>query len=236
MQTQLLFLKDHYLKEWDATVLSVKDGKFVALDKSAFYYTSGGQPHDTGSIIKEGLQFKVVFGGKFDGEISYEVDTPGLAAGDKVHCIIDWERRYTLMRMHTAAHIIAEAIHKKTGALITGNQLGIEESRIDFSLENFDRAMIEQTIALANEVVKKDLPVTIQFLSREEADKIPQVSKLAKGLPAEIKEVRIVSIGDFDIQADGGTQVAKTSEIGKIELIRCDNKGKNNRRMYFRVV
>ncbi|MDP7115836.1 MAG: alanyl-tRNA editing protein, partial [Candidatus Woesearchaeota archaeon] len=224
MKTELLYLEDSYLKEWDAKVVSA-NGKFIVLDKSAFYYTSGGQPHDTGVIKKGDSEYKVVFGGKFDGEISYEMDKESLKEGDSVSCVVDWSRRYKLMRMHTAAHIVAGAVHRKTGALITGGQLDLEKSKMDFSLENFDRSLIDECIVIANEIVEKDLVVSAEFKSREEADKMPQLSKLAKGLPAEIKEVRILSVGDFDIQADGGTQVKSTKEVGKISLLKCDNKG-----------
>ena len=94
---------------------------------------------------------------------------------------------------------------------------------------------MEEYIGKANEIVEKDLPVTVKFMPREEAMKIPQVSKLAKGLPESLQTIRIVSIGDFDVQGDGGTHVKSTKEIGKIELIACKNKGKNNRRLYFKI-
>ena len=234
MKTELLYLKDSYMKEFEATVVS-SNGKFVVLDKSAFYYTSGGQPCDFGTMTCDGVDYKVVFGGKFDGEISYEVDKEGLKEGDTVNCVIDWERRYKLMRMHTAAHIVAGAVHNTTGALITGGQLDVEKSKMDFSLEDFDRDLIYKCMVLANEIVEKDLVIGIDFKDREEADKMPQLSKLAKGLPAEIKIVRILSVGDFDVQADGGTHVKSTKEVGKISLIKCDNKGSGRRRIYFSV-
>jgi misacylated tRNA(Ala) deacylase len=230
MKTELLYLKDSYLKEWEATVVSAK-GKFIVLDKSAFYYTSGGQPCDHGTIN----DYRVVFGGKFNGEISYEVDREGLKEGDKVQCKLDWERRYKLMQMHTTAHILAGIVHDKTGALITGNQLDVEKSRIDFALENFDRSVMDSVIDEGNKVVSEGHAVNVKFLSRDEADKMPQLSKLAKGLSAEIKEVRILEIEGVDEQADGGTHVKNTSEIGKISLLKVDNKGKSNRRFSFGV-
>jgi len=231
-----LYLHDAYLKEWDATVTSVKDDKFITLNKTAFYPKSGGQPHDTGTIqTQDGKEYKVIFCGKFDGNISHELDSPGLKVGDKVHCKIDWDRRYTLMRYHTTAHLISEVIHREAGALITGNQLDTDKSRIDFSLENFDQEKMQKYIDDANAIIQKDLKTSIKFMSRAEAEKLPQLSKLAKGLPPELTTIRIVSIGDFDTQADGGTHVASTKEIGKIVLIKCDNKGKNNRRLYFKL-
>ncbi|MGC8811993.1 MAG: alanyl-tRNA editing protein AlaX, partial [Candidatus Aenigmatarchaeota archaeon] len=145
---------------------------------------------------------------------------------------IDWERRYKLMRMHTAAHIISAIINKETQALITGNQLETEKSRIDYSLENFDRALIEDCIRRANEEAKKGLEVKTYFLKREDAEKIPSITKLAKGLP-NLKEFRIVEIVGLDLQADGGTHVKNTKEVGQIKIESMENKGKDNRRIYF---
>ncbi len=140
------------------------------------------------------------------------------------------------MRSHTATHILAEAIFKETGALITGNQIDVDKCRIDFDLENNDQELIKNAIEKANKIIKENLEIKIEFKPREEAMKIPQLSKLAIGLPESIKEVRIVSIGNYDIQADGGTHVHNTKKIGKIEFIKTDNRGKNNRRIYFRII
>ena len=158
---------------------------------------------------------------------------PFITSLDIVHCKIDWEKRYRLMRMHTAAHIIDAILFNECGALCTGNQLGIEKSRIDFSLEVLEKDKIEQYIGIANEWVQKGVDVKIYSLPREEALKIPGIVKLATVMPPEVKELRIVEIPGIDIQADGGTQVKNTKEIGKISLVSVENKGKNNRRMYF---
>ena len=228
-----IYMTDSYLKEFQAVVQSVKDDKFVILDRTAFYPQGGGQPYDTGIIISNAEEYPVVYAGKFEGNISHEVSKQGLKVGDSVNCKIDWERRYRLMRMHTAAHIIDAVLYNKAGALCTGNQLGLDKSRIDFSLETLDRDKIQQYIDMANECVKKKIDVKIYFLPREEALKIPGVVKLASVMPPEVKELRIVEIPGIDLQADGGTQVNNTSEIGNISLVSVDNKGKNNRRMYF---
>ena len=122
--TEALYLKDCYLKEFDAIIENVKDEKYIILDKTAFYPVSGGQPHDTGNIVCNDQEYNIVFVGKFDGKISHEIDKEGLKEGDKVRCIINWNRRYKLMRMHTAAHILDSVIHNESGAMFTGNQLG----------------------------------------------------------------------------------------------------------------
>ena len=230
---EAIYLTDSFIREWQAEVTSVKNGKFVVLDRTAFYPSGGGQPHDTGTISEDGREFRVVYTGKFDGKISHETEKDGLKRGDKVNCVIDWERRYRHMRMHTTAHILCEVLFRETGALITGNQIGEEKTRIDFDLENYRREKIDDYVETANEIIKKDLPVKIKFLPREEAVKIPRVSKLAKGLPENMELVRIVSVGDFDVQADGGTHVKLTKEIGQVKLLKVDNRGKNNRRIYF---
>ncbi|MFH1589615.1 MAG: alanyl-tRNA editing protein AlaXM [archaeon] len=233
--TKALYLDDSYLKEFDATVKSVKDDKFVVLDQTAFYPNSGGQPYDEGTMEVNDEKFKVVFVGKFGSDISHEVDHPGLKEGDRVHCVIDWDRRYRLMKMHTSAHIVSTLVHNETGALISGNQLDIDKTRIDFSLENFDREKMFEYIEHANKVIKRNLEVKHYYLPREEAMKIPSVVKLSGVLPPQIDTLRIVEIGDFDTQADGGTHVKNTSEIGKLEILKIDNKGKNNRRMYYKI-
>lgn len=238
LMSEVLYMDDSYLKEFDSKVVSVKDGKFIVIDKTAFYPNSGGQPFDTGRMVREsdGEEFTVVFTGKFLGKISHEVGREGLKEGDKVHCIIDWERRYRHMRMHTTAHIISALIAKETGALITGNQLGEEKSRIDFSLDDFDRDAFSGYIEKSNEIISQNLEVSAESMPRSEVEANPDLCKLAKGLPPGINVLRMVRIGDFDIQPDGGTHVKNTSEIGKVELVKLENKGKNNRRLYFKLV
>lgn len=232
--TELIYMTDCYAKEFDATVKKV-DGKFVVLDKTIFYPQGGGQPTDTGKLIKNGEEYSVVFAKKIGQDVSHEVDKEGLQVGDTVHGVLDWDKRYVLMRMHTAAHILSEIFHKETGALITGNQLKTDKSRIDFSLENFDREKINEYVVKANAIVNQDLPIKIYTLPREEAMKLPSVTKLANVLPPAVKELRIVEIVGFDVQADGGTHVNSTKEVGEIEVVSAENKGKNNRRVYFKL-
>jgi misacylated tRNA(Ala) deacylase len=229
----MLYDVDAYLQEFDAVVNSVSDGKYVVLSDTAFYPQGGGQPNDTGVLVKDGAEYTVVFVGKFTGNVSHEVAKPGLAAGDQVHGRIDWVRRHTLMRMHTAGHILSVVVNRETGAEITGSQLGVDKSRLDFSLEEFDRSLIGGFEAKVNEIVGKALPVEVHILTRDDAVKIPSVFRLAKGFSDDIKDVRVVRIGDADVQACGGTHVRNTSEIGVMKVISAENKGKNNRRIYY---
>src|SRR3989338_3975717 len=141
-----LYMTDSYLKEFEAVVESVKDDKFIVLSQSAFYPQGGGQPSDMGAMLANNEEYPVVFAGKFEGRISHEVAKPGLMVGDKVKCRIDWGRRYRLMRMHTAAHIIDAVLYNEAKALCTGNQLGLDKSRIDFALDVLDKDKIQQYI------------------------------------------------------------------------------------------
>jgi misacylated tRNA(Ala) deacylase len=238
--TETLYFLDCYLKEFEATIERVTDNRFVVLDRTAFYPESGGQPSDTGKLVREsdGAEFNVLYVDKFNGDISHEMNSEnvsnGLKAGDKVKGFIDWDRRYRHMRMHTATHVIANVIEKEAGAKITGNQLGLDQSRVDFSLEVFDRDKFTEYEKIANDLIARKSPVNLCLVSRKEAEKrLSRLTTLAKGFSDEINEVRIVEIEGVTIEACGGTHVKNTEEIKGIKIIKLQNKGKSNRRMYF---
>ncbi|MBI2137194.1 alanyl-tRNA editing protein [Candidatus Woesearchaeota archaeon] len=230
-----VFLEDCYVKELDAVVVSV-DGVKVGLDRGIFCYQGGGQPSDRGVIHCNGSVYNVVDVRKDGAGIISFVDREGLKQGDLVHCVLDWERRYALMRGHTAMHVLSAIVHRTTGALITGGQIEIGGCRIDFSLEDFDREKVAAYVKEANDAISRNMPVRMYFMAREEALKVPGMVKLANAVPPDVSELRIVEIGDVDRQADGGTHVANTSEVGRIEIVKIENKGKSNRRIYFRLV
>jgi len=231
--TKALYLEDSYLEECDATVVSVKDGKFITLDQTVFYPKGGGQPGDTGKIVRDDNIFNVVYVGRFSGEISHEIEPTGLQEEDQVHLVLNWQRRYRLMRSHTAAHVFASLLCKETGALITGNQLGEDKIRFDFSLEEYNRGILEHYLEKTNQLLGRDIPVKWYELPKEEAMKIPGVIKMAEALPPDIPRLRIVEITGVDKQADGGTHVKNLKEVGHIKILKTENKGKNNRRVYF---
>ena len=233
-----LYLDDMGLREFESNVISVSEGRYIVLESTAFYPRSGGVMHDTGHLQRksDGKDFKVIFTGKFDDEISHEVDEAGLQVGDSVIGSLDWERRYLLMRYHTAAHVLSGVFWKEGNVKISGNEIDVQGGRMDFTLEDFDRDTIEGYVSKANEIVEKDLPVDVYYITREDLDNDPDLTKLAMGLPKGISEVRIVDIRGFDRQPDGGCHVGSTREIGPIKLIKMKNKGKNNRRMYFEIV
>lgn len=232
-----IYMNDSYVKEFETTVKSVNDNKFIVLENTAFYPNSGGQPFDTGKlIINKGKEYNVIFVGKFSGNISHEVDKSGIKTGDKVKGIIDWERRYKLMKSHTASHIISSVFEKEAGAKITGNQLGFDKSRIDYNLKDFDKNCIIDYIKKANDIAKKNMPIKISYMKRGDALSDPCLLKLANVLPPSVDILRIVEIEGIDKQVDGGTHVKNTSEIGTIKFLKAENKGKNNRRVYFELI
>ncbi|MCX8196953.1 MAG: alanyl-tRNA editing protein [Candidatus Micrarchaeota archaeon] len=236
--TEALYLSDSYLASCGSKVLQILDNKFAILDRTVFYPVGGGQPSDTGLFIRksDGAAFEVINVTKSSQAILHEFRPKDpnafLSVGDEIECKINWERRYRLMRMHTAGHILSAILFRKN-ILITGNQLGVDKSRFDFSLENFDREEFQKLVDEANREIAKNLEVSTFYLSRQEALNYPGAVKLASALPPDVLQLRMIRIGDIDCQADGGTHVKNTSEIGKIIFLSAENKGKSNRRIYY---
>lgn len=233
MATEELYLKDSYIKEFEAKVTKV-NGNEVILDKTAFYPGGGGLENDVGKLIKnngETLNVKEV---KRQGdEIAHIIEGGELKEGDNVKGVIDWDRRYKMMRLHTASHVMAAVAYSQFNALITGGHISPEYAKDDFNLENKD--LIPQIVEKANEILSKGIEVKVYFLPREEALKIPGIVKLAERNPPSIPIWRIVEIPGIDIQADGGPHVKNTSEVGKIRIIKIENRGKNRKRVYYTV-
>ncbi len=234
MGSKLLYMYDSYIKEFDAIVTYVNNNS-VELDQTAFFPTSGGVQHDTGILISQNTVYHVTDVVKENDRVLHIVDKLGLKIGDKVHGVIDWDRRYKLMRMHTAAHLLSAVFYNDLHALITGNQLDVDKSRIDFSVETFDRELIMKLVEKANQLIKSDVKVKIYFMKRDDALKIPDLIKLAEAHPPDVEELRIVEIEGIDKQADGGPHISHLSEIGNIVVLKLENKGKTNRRIYYTV-
>ena len=229
--TRRLFWEDMYMKEFDAKVVS-SDGSKLVLDQTAFNPRGGGLVSDVGMIAGSRVTEVV----KEGDEIFHVLEGQGpWAPGQPVHGVLDWDRRYRIMRMHTAAHILSAVVNSETGALITGNQINPDESRVDFNLESFDREKTMAYIDRVNTTVDRGLEVTTYFMKREEALATPGFVKLADAMPPTLDVLRIVKIGDADTQADGGVHVKNTREIGKVVGVKTENKGKSNRRLYFTV-
>jgi len=220
-----------YLKDFVGKALSIDETK-VVLDRTAFNPKGGGLVSDTGVI--EGVRVSEVL--KEAEDILHVLEQPpSFRAGDSVHCVLDWEKRYRIMKMHTAAHMLSAVVNRETGALITGNQISPDESRVDFSLEEFDRDKFTHYIDLVNDAVRRGVEVRTFFMKREEALRVSGLVKLANAMPPTLDTLRIVQIGDIDTQADGGVHVKNTNEIGRVIGNRVENKGRNNRRIYYTV-
>ncbi|MBU5690124.1 MAG: alanyl-tRNA editing protein [Candidatus Aenigmarchaeota archaeon] len=216
------------MKEFQATVVNA-DGNKIILDQTAFNGRGGGLPGDVGWINEIAVTDSI----KQGDEIIHIIDGE-LKVGQKVHGKIDWEKRYKIMRMHTAAHLLIGLLANKEGLLVTGNQLGYEESRMDFNMEVLDRDKILGYVDEANSIISKGGKVKIYFLKRDEALKDKGLIKMAAAMPPEVDEWRIVDIG-IDKQPDGGVHVADLNEIGRIVITKFENKGKSNRRLYFKL-
>ncbi len=234
---ELVYQRDSYIRELDAVVTSVVDDR-VYVDKTIFHPRSGGVDHDTGYIVFDDRKvrvFKVLFD-REKGDVAHFVEDPdGLEPGMRVKLVLDWDRRYRLMRLHTAAHILAAIMYREYGALITGGNISPDKAYDDYSLETMDKEVFVRAVALANKVVEEGIEVKIYWLPREEALKIPGVVKLASRMPPDVKELRIVEIPGVDIQADGGPHVRNTREIGRIVLLKVANKGRRRKRLYYTV-
>jgi misacylated tRNA(Ala) deacylase len=230
VRTLQVYLEESYLTELDAEVIGLSYG--VILDRTIFYAASGGQPSDVGKMLGSGTyEVKEVF--KQD-EIVHRTE-PLPSMGEKVKLMIDWERRYRHMRQHTAIHVVSSIAMKEFGAMITGNQINYDYSRIDFNFKNWDTGISNSLESRVNEELRKNLPVTAFMMRREDILKMEGSVKVDLKLLPNSEILRVVKIGDLDIQPDGGTHVRNTSEIGSIQIFKIENKGRNNKRMYFSV-
>lgn len=232
--TELLYLRDAYLREFDATVTAVDtDASRVALDRSAFYPTGGGQPHDTGTL--DGV---TVIDVRKDGDDVWHVlDGPVPPVGASVHGVVDWERRHQLMRTHSAMHVLCGVIWNEWGKAVTGGNMEPLEARMDFEFDPLPEGFARRVGELVNEAIAANHPIEVSFLPRdaavEDADLIRTKVNL---IPESVREIRVVDIVGLDKQADGGTHVHATGEIGGFEVVKTESKGKGNKRLRVRVL
>ncbi|MEM1597121.1 MAG: alanyl-tRNA editing protein AlaXM [Pyrobaculum sp.] len=237
MRTRLLYQEDSYIKEFDAVVLEVA-GNEVVLDRTAFHDGTGGVQADVGYIQFGGERYSATAAHK-GGEVVHILDrSPAFKPGDVVRGVLDWEKRYRKMRLHTAAHILSAVLYNKYGALITGGDITDEYARDDFNVEGdmaAVRKIFEEAVAEANQIAQRGLEVKVYWLPREEALKIPGVVKLAEKMPPNVPQLRIVEIPGVDIQADGGPHVKNTIEVGTIKILKVENRGKGKKRLYYTV-
>ncbi len=232
--TEILYLENAYLKEIEAIVTHVLDNG-VILDKTIFYPGGGGQPEDKGLIISD-KEYSVKGFDKNNRGMVHLIEK-GLSVGDIVTLKIDWEYRYQLMRHHTALHLLSAVVNDKfENTKVTGGNIHFDRARLDFDLLEFKKDMAQTVIDDVNRISKEDHEVSISFMPREEVEKIPELQRTTVVLPASITQFRIVTIGNVDIQADGGLHVASTREIGEIKLVKTDNKGKGRKRVTISIV
>ncbi|MCC7207400.1 MAG: alanyl-tRNA editing protein [Anaerolineae bacterium] len=234
--TDLLFQTDSYLRTFDAAVMGVRpDLRAVILDRTAFYPGGGGQPHDLGELRAGERIWPVVKMQKSDEGIAHILggDDPLPAPGDHVTGQLGWERRYRLMRTHTALHILCGVIFRDYGAQVTGGNMEPGAGRMDFEFETLQGDFVREVEAAINREVAASRDVRVRILPREEAFQIPDLIRTKINLlPEGIREVRTVEIVGLDLQADGGTHVHNTSEVGTIRVTDYKSKGKINKRMY----
>ena len=229
--TELLYLMDSYLREFEATVTAVKDSA-VALNRTAFYPGGGGQPYDVGALHTDSQTYTVVKMRREVGEVLHRIEGDPPTIGTPVRGTIDWERRYALMRTHTALHILCGVIFRDYGALVTGGNMQPLSARMDFELEHMSAEFSQEVEEKINREVAEGRAVSIRILPREEAFRIPDLIRTKINLlPPSIQEVRVVEIEGLDMQADGGTHVANTREVGHIRIVGHKSKGRINKRL-----
>jgi len=232
--TVMLYQTDSYLKEFDSRVEGVSDEpRALVLDRTAFYPGGGGQPADSGTINGK----PVTRIRRAEGRILHVLEGNLPAVGDAVHGVIDWDRRYELMRTHTAMHVLCGVVFRDYGALVTGGEMEPLKGRMDFEFERLERDLVSTIENAVNHEIKAAHEVRIKILPREEAFKIPDLIRTKINLlPPNIQEVRTVEIVGLDLQADGGTHVKNTSEVGRIRVLDYKSKGASNKRIYVEVL
>jgi misacylated tRNA(Ala) deacylase len=235
-RTHRLELDDQTLREWDAVVLdSGPDG--IVLDRSAFYPGGGGQPPDEGVLLWGGVQTRIA--GARKGDDLYLIpaqDDPLPPVGTAVRGALADDRRTALMRTHSGLHVLCGVVFRDYGALVTGGNMEALTARMDFDLPELPAGFRDAVEAACNAEVGNDRRIDARVLPRAEAFAIPDIIRTATNLvPADVTEVRIVDIAGLDQQADGGTHVASTAQIGKIQVVKIENKGKGFRRLRIRI-
>lgn len=231
--TEPLYHTDAYLKEFDAVVTAVDaNANAVALDRTAFYPGGGGQPNDVGALRAGEQTWAVTKVRKAGADIWHELDGAVPVVGAVVHGSLDWTRRHQLMRTHTAMHILCGVIFRDYGASVTGGNMEPLKGRMDFEFETMRQEFVREIEAKINAEVAAARPLRVKSLPRDEAFQIPDLIRTKINLlPPGIPAVRTVEIVGLDLQADGGTHVANTAEVGKIVIVDYKSKGKINKRL-----
>jgi misacylated tRNA(Ala) deacylase len=234
--TNLLYATDAYLQEFDGQVVARDEEHHVlALSRTVFFPGGGGQPHDQGVLRVAGTELGVTAVAKGPGGLVWhtvDADSPLPDVGADVHGVLDWNRRYLLMRTHTALHVLNGIIWLDHGAKVTGANMTPGEGRLDFELPAMSREFARVVEARVNEEAQRDLPIRVLFIPRSEADRDPSLQRLkADRIPRSIDPLRVIDIVGLDRQADGGTFVSSTREVGSVRVVRAESKGRSNKRI-----
>ncbi|MGI0080765.1 MAG: alanyl-tRNA editing protein [Nitrososphaerales archaeon] len=236
--TELLYLDNHYLKEFDATIIEVPDSKSIVLDRTAVYPRGGGQPSDRASLTSNGSKFEIIESSKSPEKVTHQLSNEVTESqklellNSKVHVVLDWELRYKLMRHHTSLHILSGVVFQRFNAKITGGQIYPERARLDLALSDLSKERQNLIETEMNRIVSENRQVRTEWLSVEEALNRSELYRLSADLlPRGVDRLRVVEIVGFDSQLDGGTHVARTGEIGRIRISKTENKGKDNKRI-----
>lgn len=237
--TELLYQTDSYIQEFDASIASLFEAEHaVVLDRTAFYPGGGGQPCDTGTLTVGGQTYAVEKVKKQGDEVLHFLggDLPLPPVGSAARGSLDWVRRYALMRTHTALHVLCGTIFRDYGALVTGGDMQPGKGRLDFEFETMRGELVREIEAAINKEVAAARDIRVQILPREDAFQIPDLIRTKINLlPEGISQVRTVEIVGLDLQADGGTHVRNTSEVGTIRIVDYKSKGAINKRIYIEI-
>jgi misacylated tRNA(Ala) deacylase len=232
MASTLLYLRDAYLTRFTATVTAVEDNR-VALDQTAFYPTGGGQPHDTGRLGTA----KVADVRTRDDEVWHTLEGSMPEVGDEVEGELDWDRRHALMRTHTALHVLCGVIWNEWGRAVTGGNMEPLSARMDFEFDPLPDAFAQTVEERVNVELGAGRAVNIEFLPRHSALEDGDLIRTKVNLiPPSVSEIRVVDIVGLDKQADGGTHVRTTNEVGRIRVVKTESKGKANKRIRIAVL
>ena len=231
--TALLYLDDAYLRSFTARVVDVRDGTTVALDRTAFYPTGGGQPYDTGTLGER----QVVDVGKDSGLVWHTLDGPAPEVGEKVDGEIDWDRRHALMRTHTALHVLCGVIWNRWGVPVTGGNMEPLSARMDFEFDPLPPGFGATVEELVNVELAAARPVEVAWVPRTQALADADLIRTKVSLiPEGVDPIRVIDIVGLDKQADGGVHVRSTDEVGRVRVVKTESKGKGNKRVRLEVL
>ena len=237
--TELLFQTDSYLQDFEARVTSVlADQRAVILDRTAFYPGGGGQPCDFGALTIDGITHTVTSIKKQGADVLHFLsgDSTLPSVGASVRGQLDWSRRHKLMRTHTALHVLCGTVFRDYGALVTGGDMEPLKGRMDFEFETMRAELVREIEAAVNKEIEAAREVRVKILPREEAFQIPDLIRTKINLlPEGIQHVRTVEIVGLDLQADGGTHVRNTNEVGRVKVVDYKSKGAINKRLYIEI-